>query len=537
MDALKSFADALGLGPWPIAILVSIAIVIGAIYRFYMNTLSERGPASRRIRQNLERERPRLRDYYYYVLISLRRTIDELCGPTGSATARINSLQFFIKVSTVYSFGTLLFVYLISGNSPTVFNIFANSLSHNERAAMMICSVLGLAIGSSAYLASLHPKGNVLSIASAIFLSLTPFILAHSYGMILGYDVFSNSISYWVYAIFFASFVGQLFTAFDRSGFVAVTVAISFIIALVFQLVAIGIIFLWLDIKPEELGKPESMFKINSWLFSILTPIALLVTYFFPFGMRLVAERFEDVAVRNYGKGKFYICFLAIASLAFIFSCVSPLTSPAISLLLLPTLALPIISVVLDWASFQAADKMLTLSVQAGGKYAIISAVASIAIASVSAALFILLFLLTANLATTHALGKDGFKFVDPQLSIELLQKNPSDPRLWWLYALMAFNVVPLLVNLATAAFGLLSWKTPKWATKRYSSYIRTGFKGDYPRLAETSAFLTLRLILSICLSGLALLASGWILAFLLPNGSPIIFKFLEIVIGSDFHN
>lgn len=74
---------------------------------------------------------------------------------------------------------------------------------------------------------------------------------------------------------------------------------------------------------------------------------------------------------------------------------------------------------------------------------------------------------------------------------------------------MMTFNFLPLAVNIATAAFGVLSWNTPRWLANRYSNYIRRGFKGDYPRLLETSAFLAGRALLSIFLS-LAIIAFGF---------------------------
>lgn len=497
-----------------------------------MNTLCERGPASRRIRKNLERNRPRLRDAYYYALVSLRRTIDEFFGPSETRIARINSLEFFIKLSTIYNFGTLLFVYLVSGVSPTVINLFANSLSRTERATLMICSVLGLAL---AFVTQINPnfKSSILSIATSIFMGLTPFILVQGYGMILGFDILANSISYWFYAIFFAAFVGQFLTALNKSGFVAVVTLMSILFALFFQLICLGLMAMALGIDEKDFRGPDSFFKINIWVFSALAPIALLLTYLFPFAMRTVAEQFENAMLLRYGKQRFYICFLVTAIFIYLGSCLALPSTQVLVLFLLPTLAMPIISILLDWSAFQMADKILSLAVKAEGKHAALSAAANLAIAGISSSVFILLFFWTANIAAVHQSITDNFKFVDPKLSVELLKESPADPRLWWLYALMAFNSLPLLVNLTAAAFGLLSWKTPEWASKRYSAYIKTGFKGDYPRLSETSLFLTLRMVLSATLSAGIFLVSGWLLARVLPDAASVIFKILEFSIGS----
>ena len=161
---------------------------------------------------------------------------------------------------------------------------------------------------------------------------------------------------------------------------------------------------------------------------------------------------------------------------------------------------------------------MLSFAIRNRGNYAVASVFVGLAVAVVSSATYLLAFFVLADIAAFGTRADGQFKLVDPSVALSLLHSSPSDPRLWWLYALMAFNLIPLIVNLSMAIFGFLSWQTPPVLAERYADYIKREFKGDYPRLVETSAFLAARLVLSVTLSLGAIGTSIWALKILFPR-------------------
>lgn len=161
MEIFSRILELVSPGPWPSAIAVAVLGVALMVYRTYSKALSERGPAAKRIRQNLEKQRSDLREHYHYVLLSLRRTLDDNLGPPGSIQSLTRSFQVFLKVSALYSLGTMLLLYLISGKSPAFFQLLT-SISVNERGILAFCSILSLVLSILFYLES---KQNIIHIA------------------------------------------------------------------------------------------------------------------------------------------------------------------------------------------------------------------------------------------------------------------------------------------------------------------------------------------------------------------------------------
>jgi hypothetical protein len=122
MEILSRILELAFPGAWPSAIGLAVLGTISITYRIYSKALSERGPAAKRIRQNLEKQRSDLREHYYFVLLSLRRTLDDNLGLPGSIQSLTRSFQLFLKISALYSLGTMLLIYLISGRSPVFSN-------------------------------------------------------------------------------------------------------------------------------------------------------------------------------------------------------------------------------------------------------------------------------------------------------------------------------------------------------------------------------------------------------------------------------
>lgn len=514
MEALQSVLAAIQADPWVAMACVTLYLLLSRTFAFYKLTIQERGPGQRRIRQNLERERPKLRERYYYVLLSLRRTIDDRFGPSGSRTANINSFDFFLKVSAIYCFGSLLFVYLLSGMAPTVFRVFGDNLSSQERAVLATCFVLGLAFAATIYR---ERRSDFMAVPAATFFALMPFVIASQFGLILGFDIHSNSFTYWVFVILYLGFVGQACAAVDESGFVAVVVLIAMVFSLVLQFALMGVIIVWLDIN-MEMFKPNSWPPPKYWVFSFSMLAVFAGTSAFPFLIKRGGALCEKNMVQRIGKVKFYAGFVCLGIAIFIMVSASKVGHGLIGLLLYATVMLPLLSVMLDWTAFRAADRMLSISVNNGGGYVILSVAVAMLVAMIGSAVFVSLFILAAAVVAAALPRIDGFTFVDLKLTAELLVSAPYDGRLWWLYCLLCFNLIPVVTILAAGIFGFLSWQTPRALADRYVGFIKKGFKGDHPRLVETSTFLTARLVLSLTLSvvsvALALLGLRW----LFPN-------------------
>ena len=165
MEALSRILESILPGPWPSAIVLTVLAIASMVYRIYSRALSERGPAAKRIRQNLEKSRSDLREHYFYVLLSLRRTLDDNLGPAGSIQYFTRSFEIFLKLSALYSLGTLLLVYLVSGKSPAFFQLFT-SISVNERGVLALCSILSLVLSVVFFLES---NRNIIDIARRRF--------------------------------------------------------------------------------------------------------------------------------------------------------------------------------------------------------------------------------------------------------------------------------------------------------------------------------------------------------------------------------
>lgn len=315
MEVLQAILDVVKPDPWLAVAIVLFMATSGTIYRYYAATLSERGPGARRVRQNLEKDRTFLREQYYYVLLSIKRTLDELFGPPRSKIALVDSFSFFMKVSAQYSIGTLLLVYLLSGVSPAVFNVFSNALSRNERGSLAICSILGVCFAAVFYFES---DRGVIAVARSTFFGIAPFFLVEGAAQVLHYDTYTNSITYWFYLIFFTSFVACFFTAINQSGFVAFTVLISFPLALFSQLALVAAIPTWMGLEPEDFLKHDFWSVVKGMLFSFEMMCVLVATSLFPFLIQFLAGRFEAAGLKLMGKGKFYVA-VALAGFVLFF--------------------------------------------------------------------------------------------------------------------------------------------------------------------------------------------------------------------------
>lgn len=189
-----------------------------------------------------------------------------------------------------------------------------------------------------------------------------------------------------------------------------------------------------------------------------------------------------------------------------------------VAILLLPSLVLPLMSTVLDWSSFQFAKRILEFSVKNQGRYVVLSMMGSVIVVAVAATVYLAAFLLFTGAAEWAQPRSSSFKLIDPSLAARLLRSDPANPQIWWLYALMAFNLLPLLANICAATFGLLSWWTPRPLASKYAGYIRRGFKGDYPRLVETSAFLSFRAVLCVAITLVLITLTFLTLRYTFPN-------------------
>lgn len=501
MEILSRILELVFPGPWPSAIALAVLGTALIIYRIYSRALSERGPAAKRIRQNLEKPRSDLREHYYFVLLSLRTTLDDNLGPPKSAQSLTRSFEVFLKVSALYSLGTMLLIYIISGKSPAFFQLFT-SISLNERGVLAVCSVVSLMLATLVYLES---KQNIIHIAMGALMALVPFVLAAQLDLLLANG--HNSTPHIVFVVYFLAFSVQLLASLRHSGFVAFVGVVTLPLSLLLQLSMMISVLTFLGVSPETFLKKDVYSIARSMTSLFVMMIVTVAASLLPFAAQVCLAKAETLLIRKFSATSFYVGFVVVALAAFVAICES--RGSALAVLLLPVLALPLVAAVLDWLSFQAADRLLTWSIRNNARAIWRSMFANLLIAIVSSTAYLVTFLTLTKLVARSEPAVPDFKLVDLELAVALLKYEPLDPRVWWLYALMFFNFLPLAVNIATAVFGVLSWNTPRWLADRYSEYIRRGFKGDYPRLLETSAFLAGRALLSVFLS-LAIIALGF---------------------------
>ena len=301
-----------------------------------------------------------------------------------------------------------------------------------------------------------------------------------------------------------------MLTSLRHSGFVAFAGVVTLPISLLLQLLAVVSVMKFLGVDPGTFLKKDIYSFAKAMMSSFVIMIAFAATSLLPFAAQIGLAKVEMLFIRKFGAGTFHVGFVVVALVTFVL--LNESNARPLAVFLLPVLALPLVAAILDWLSFQAADRLLSWSLRADARFISVSMFANLLIAIVSSAAYLVAFLMLSKLVARSGPEFSDFKFVDPALALTLLEDDPLDPRIWWLYALMVFNFLPLAVNIATAAFGVLSWTTPRWLAKRYSEYIQRGFKGDYPRLVETSIFLAGRALLSIFLS-VAIIALGLCLA------------------------
>lgn len=254
-------------------------------------------------------------------------------------------------------------------------------------------------------------------------MALCPFVLAAQIDLLIANG--NNSTPHMVFVVYFLAFSIQLLASLGHSGFVAFVGVVTLPLSLLLQLLIMVSVLTFLGVSPETFLKKDAYSVAKAMTSSFVIMIVMVVTSLLPFAAQIGLAKVETLLIRKFSASAFYMGFVAVALAAFV--ALSESKGGALAVFLLPVLALPLVAAILDWLSFQVADRLLSWSIRTNARFIWFSMFANLLVAIVSSAAYLVTFLALTKLVARSELGTPDFKLVDLELAIALLKNDPLD--------------------------------------------------------------------------------------------------------------